>query len=83
MGPVWIAIYPAILECLYNICASLFDSSKTYSVHPRSRFVYSPGYNISFCGIEKCHPFDSQKYLHIVEFLTERGLISEEDLLEP
>ncbi len=55
--------------------------------------VYSDEYNISFMGLERLHPFDSKKYGHVFEMLSERvGLsssnthqpdaISDEDLLE-
>jgi histone deacetylase 11 len=32
-------------------------------------------YNISFFGLEKLHPFDSQKYLHVVKMLERRGVV--------
>ena len=37
--------------------------------------VYSPGYNITAAGFEKCHPFDSTKYRRIWDFLHEKGVI--------
>ena len=37
--------------------------------------VYSPGYNIHFFGLEKCHPFDSTKYRRIFADLIESGHI--------
>lgn len=57
-GPVWIAIYPLLLELISNMAASMGEKVQ-YPAQVRSRFVYSPAYNITFCGIEKCHPFDS------------------------
>jgi len=33
--------------------------------------VYSKGYNITACGFEKAHPFDSTKYRRIWDFLQE------------
>jgi len=37
--------------------------------------VYSPGYNITACGFEKMHPFDSTKYRRIWDFLHDQGTI--------
>ncbi|CAI2372267.1 unnamed protein product [Moneuplotes crassus] len=46
--------------------------------------VYSPGYNITAFGLEKAHPFDSQKYGRVYNYLVEWGVISkEEKLLAP
>ena len=37
--------------------------------------VYSIGYNITACGFEKLHPFDSTKYKRIWAFLHEGGKV--------
>jgi len=37
--------------------------------------AYDPIYNITFWGIEKLHPFDSQKYGRVFNFLTEAGVM--------
>lgn len=37
--------------------------------------VYSKGYNITACGIEKMHPFDSTKYKRTWEFLQQGNVI--------
>lgn len=42
----------------------------------RLPIVYSPGYNITAFGIEKCHPFDSTKYLRVYDKLVQDGLIN-------
>ena len=82
IGPVWIAVYPLLLESVLNLFSKC--SSKTqYSVAPRSRIVYHPDYNISFCGIEKCHPFDSQKYGNIFKILLQKKLVSEDTIIKP
>jgi len=44
--------------------------------------VYSDSYNITFWGIEKLHPFDSQKYGRIAGFLTDWGVLDKTRLLE-
>jgi len=31
--------------------------------------VYNKGYNITACGLERMHPFDSTKYMRIWDFL--------------
>ena len=82
VGPLWIAAYPLILEGIINLF-SLCCQKTQYAVVPRSRIVYHPNYNISFCGIEKIHPFDSQKYGNIYNILLEKGLINEDDVIKP
>ena len=37
--------------------------------------VYSPGYNITACGFEKLHPFDSTKYKRIWSFLHQKNIL--------
>ena len=31
--------------------------------------VYSPRYNLTACGLERLHPFDSRKYARIRDWL--------------
>ena len=38
--------------------------------------VYNEGYNIHALGIEKCHPFDSEKYRRVFNNLRESGLLT-------
>jgi histone deacetylase 11 len=55
------------------------DEASSYS-----QIVYSPYYNITACGFEKAHPFDSTKYRRIVEFLNEDNILSDElKIFEP
>ena len=75
VGPLWIALYPIINELILNFF-SCFASQTTYTTTSRSHFVYHPQYNITFCGIEKLHPFDSRKYGNIYERLIDRGLLN-------
>ena len=42
--------------------------------------VYSKGYNITACGFEKCHPFDSTKYKRIWDFIMHSEVINIEKL---
>jgi histone deacetylase 11 len=76
LGVLWVALYPLVLELFVNVAAGMTEKTE-YGTQVRSRFVYSPDYNITFCGIEKCHPFDSQKYGNIYRQLLERGLLRE------
>ena len=38
--------------------------------------IYSSSYDISFFGLEKLHPFDTQKWGNIYKFLIESGLLA-------
>jgi len=71
---LWTALYPLLTESLYNLLAYCGDKT-VYSGNWPSRIVYHEGYNLSLFGIEKCHPFDSQKYHNVYVKLLERGLI--------
>ena len=75
-GVCSIFIYPIVLEILLYIWTKIFSPSenKLRSMHHDSHrlkfsinsnklpICYSADYNITACGIEKCHPFDSCKY---------------------
>ena len=50
---------------------------------PRLPVVYHPDYNITLAGMEKLHPFDSQKYGRVVRQLQQRGVLSEAQLVRP
>jgi histone deacetylase 11 len=45
--------------------------------------VYSPGYRVSFFGIEKFHSFDIGKYDFIAEFLVKEGVLEIDDFFVP
>jgi histone deacetylase 11 len=45
--------------------------------------VYSSGYNLSAFGLERLHPFDSQKYRKIHDWLIRQGLRSDRDYHSP
>lgn len=42
--------------------------------------VFSPAYNITACGIEKVHPFDSVKYGRVMARLRDGGTVSEDEV---
>jgi histone deacetylase 11 len=45
--------------------------------------AWSPGYRVSFFGVEHLHPFDSFKYDKIAADLQERGLVAAEAFVVP
>ncbi|CAG9538431.1 unnamed protein product [Cercopithifilaria johnstoni] len=45
--------------------------------------VYHPIYNISFCGIERCHPFDSRKWGRVYETLLQSRMFEERQTIRP
>ncbi|GFO45055.1 5-hydroxytryptamine receptor 1b, partial [Plakobranchus ocellatus] len=45
--------------------------------------IYSPEYNIAFCGLERLHPFDAGKWGRIFEFLKEAGMVRDDTVIEP
>lgn len=84
IGVGWIILYPIINEVIYNIFASACSDRVVYDVGLKSRFVYHPNYNLTFCGLEKLHPFDSEKYSFVFNTLLEKGVIkSEDDAITP
>ncbi|XP_071692751.1 histone deacetylase 2 isoform X1 [Rutidosis leptorrhynchoides] len=60
-------------------------SSKLYFDIPPSKapIIYSPSYDISFLGIENLHPFDSQKWGRICQFLIADGVLDKTCIVEP
>lgn len=45
--------------------------------------VYHPSYNIGFFGLEKIHPFDSNKFRRIVELLRAESLVQLNQMVRP
>lgn len=45
--------------------------------------VYHPAYNVTACGLERLHPFDSVKYRRIHDELIRQGLRREGDFVRP
>lgn len=60
-------------------------SSKLYfQVSPsKVPLIYSSSYDIAFFGIEKLHPFDSQKWGRICRFLINEGVLEKNRIIEP
>lgn len=74
LAVLWLFVYPIINETLYNLFASYSDKT-VYSGNWCSRIVYHDDYNLSLFGIEKCHPFDAQKYRNVYRKLLEMRVI--------
>ncbi len=73
--------FPVLLELLYNLlawlCGSKYTREHSHDEYmDKSGIIYSSGYNISFFGLEKFHPFDPQKYGRCFNFLCEDKVIS-------
>lgn len=45
--------------------------------------IYDDIYNISFCGLEKLHPFDSGKWGKIVTILIDKGFMQRKHVIKP
>ena len=59
-----------LLTHYQDVCPEI-DSTDTLPV------VYSPGYNTSFFGLEKLHPFDSCKFAKVHRALKRSNAISQ------
>jgi histone deacetylase 11 len=67
LGLALFFLFPIPFELLLNLKALCFKNSLdnhncSHDFHGFLPIVYSPQYNITACGLEKCHPFDSCKY---------------------
>ena len=67
-----------ILNLKYCLCKNriLLPDIKVEYLQNCLPIVYSSGYNIHAFGIEKCHPFDSQKYRRVHDDLDSSGLFT-------
>lgn len=74
-----------------SACASIDTTGATieqvravkYSETSKWPIVYSPDYNISFAGLERLHPFDTQKYGRVFETLKSEGVLTEQTVYTP
>ena len=80
--------YPIVQELLFMIIAKLRIASGSVdrdlqSMHKKLDtmypIVYSPGYNLTACGLERMHPFDSTKYGRVYDFLIKWNVLRDED----
>ncbi|VDO32689.1 unnamed protein product [Onchocerca flexuosa] len=81
----------SIEKPLANKQLAAVKASKLYKEIARDQLpiIYHPIYNISFCGIERCHPFDSRKWGRVYETLLrklpscESGMFEERQTIRP
>uniref|UniRef100_A0A914Y3H8 Histone deacetylase domain-containing protein n=1 Tax=Panagrolaimus superbus TaxID=310955 RepID=A0A914Y3H8_9BILA len=45
--------------------------------------IYSPHYNITCFGLERCHPFDSTKWGKVFKICEDAGWLTKENIVEP
>lgn len=77
-GLIWLFGDAIVWELLMKI-KSLFVKTNKPDLQKYNGYLpicYHPDYNITACGLEKCHPFDSVKYGRINRFLTDLGVLS-------
>lgn len=67
-GVLFFVFYPILLEiCIY--LHALTDTPVAPNLAGLVPIAYSTSYNITACGIEKLHPFDSEKYRKVFNTL--------------
>ena len=74
-----------LINMIANTCQSLEDPETTRKKYEMlaekvTPIVYSKGYNITACGFEKVHPFDSTKYRRIWDFLMDSDVLDVKNL---
>lgn len=67
-------IYEPVLKLLYYLLDKMVKDKKNFNegykeLESKNFMVYHPIYNIKVCGIEKQHPFDTNKYERVLKFL--------------
>lgn len=64
--------------------SSSVKSALKLQLEKKKHFVYHPGYDISFLGLEKLHPFDTCKYSKIASQLVDENVVeSWQDFHQP
>jgi hypothetical protein len=62
----------------------LNQSDQVRSYDTKLPIIYSPKYNITACGIENAHPFDSKKYGRVMKGLLDDAIITSiQQVIEP
>nr|CAB3252067.1 histone deacetylase 11 [Phallusia mammillata] len=65
---------------------TLIKNSSLYTFNLKTTswpIVYDAGYNITFMGVEKLHPFDSSKWGRVHNFLLDDKVLTEEETVTP
>ncbi|EAR91698.2 histone deacetylase family protein (macronuclear) [Tetrahymena thermophila SB210] len=91
-------LIPFLNELVYNCFAKLLFTIEKEKKRMEQRYsqselenkyienlpiLYHPSYNITACGIEKLHPFDSVKYGRVFNILKEKGFLQEQGFYKP
>jgi len=92
-GPLWYIslimwlCFPILNEIILTIKGRVFryrvetpDYVLRHDLKECCPIVYHPSYNMTFCGLEKCHPFDSIKYQRVWTDLKEQKVINENQM---
>lgn len=72
-----------IIALAFTLHTSNIHSMEKVEQHNKKHLVYHPGYDITFFGIERVHPFDSAKYSKIAQFLVEEQTLNVKDFHTP
>ena len=75
MKKIWL-----LLLCLLIVCGCVHNSGETQEKIP---VVYSKHYNITLFGIQKFHPFDSEKYGRIHKRLIKNAGLKKHSFYSP
>jgi len=88
IGPISYLTYPALMELILNTLSMLTFNEARYQQEIEKKvkqfaqlkypIIYHPRYNITACGIEKIHHFDSRKYGRAFDFLLNSGILSKD-----
>ena len=80
--------YPALMETAMNtFSVATFKQARYAKELERKQkkfaelqypIIYHPRYNMTACGVERLHPFDSQKFGRAYDFLIEKGILSKD-----
>lgn len=85
MKKLWrlFAVAIFISSCSSNIDGNNMDFSKFELKSSQVPIIFSPDYDITFWGLQKLHPFDSEKYGKIYHKLIERQIIRDGQAVPP
>lgn len=80
--------YPAFMELALNsFSVATFKQARYAKEIERKQkefeelqypIIYHPRYNITACGVERLHHFDSQKFGKAYDFLIEKGILTKD-----
>jgi len=72
--------------CRQQVATSLKQHYTDLGTWPSTQqlpIVYNEIYNVSFCGIENLHMFDSKKFRKVIAALEEKKLITKRQVEQP